>query len=779
MSINKEYYPLSNLRYFSAYNEQTKELIYSKYTFNFDLYASDFHLINKTKLEIFDDFLIRNQFDYGKPTVVLEKLKKYFYPMTQKVINYNNYYASCVHSGYFNIQGLNTFVSNKELLENQFDLFYYNDTQIRRLQDYYYVDNQDNIYSKYNFNFHLYSLEFNVYANKLITFTDFVYRTLNLSGNILGTRSYGDPGILKKYFIQSADLNNYLVNYSVNCIFNNSNKSLNNIDYKYYSELANIQEESLENIKENYIRKGQFIQYELKFIYPELNNIQKIIKSVGVVNTGNIGAGFLYTHYNNPNLIYLITCNHLITSANLETFRASFELFDYTNESITTSAEFKVIGRDIHSDVLVGLFDPELSYNKVFNIDLTPYKKLKIDINSILRIGDEVDVIGHIGRLDNRTFLNGKIMDPNFTGSFIENSYIIPNSVLVDLHINEGISGSPLFLSKNNELSVSGIINGKVGNNQQYTVALNPFILQSVISQIIENYSIYSKYYKTDLVSLSNSIKLGLPQKWLGIEGYYYDPISNESINSILNNLPYNGGLIINKFILGFDYINQKYIYDTESLNQLGIFRLNSPLLNTKLYDRFINSNKSPIVIKSLTFFEGLNGNYNKFNIGKYSNQIGHFIYQYGLLPTGNFTIEDTTYDTKIGYTYGKIIFEYYYYNGQIWELEEDTIGGNTSDWYNLYVDTNNNKYYQHKFEFPKFLTSYDESYVTYLNESALTSGSVNYMNPINNNNNKNNNNNNNKNNNNNNKSTSKSTSADSSTEYGVLINKYNNLIGN
>ena len=76
-------YPLRNIRYFNAYNSQTKQLEFSKYNFNFDLYKSEFGLEDKTKLEIFDDFILRNGSNYKIPTVVKEELKQYFLPMTQ------------------------------------------------------------------------------------------------------------------------------------------------------------------------------------------------------------------------------------------------------------------------------------------------------------------------------------------------------------------------------------------------------------------------------------------------------------------------------------------------------------------------------------------------------------------------------------------------------------------------------------------------------------------------------------------------------------------------
>ena len=128
MSDNSSDYPLSNMRYFSSYNKDTKELQYSKYTFDFDQYSKDYNLDWASKVIIFDDFLKKNEFDYTKPTKVKENLKKYFKPMTQQVKNYNSKYANSVHSGYFNIQGLNSFLPQYDLVDKQFDLVYYIDT---------------------------------------------------------------------------------------------------------------------------------------------------------------------------------------------------------------------------------------------------------------------------------------------------------------------------------------------------------------------------------------------------------------------------------------------------------------------------------------------------------------------------------------------------------------------------------------------------------------------------------------------------------------------------
>ena len=705
---------LRKLRHFNVYDIETKKLKYCKFNFNFDLYASDFNLVNKSKLDIFDHFLKENEWDPVKESKVKDELVKYFTPMTPEILNYHGNYGCTIHSGYMTIQGLNTFVSNVDLVNNQFDLIFYTDNQIRRLQDYFYNDNFDNIYSKYNFNFYEYTQEFKVFGNKLVVFTDFISRVIYSSMNIRGSRGYGDPNVFRKFFIQSINLRNYLIEHGCSSIFNNSRKNINNIDYVDYAELENLDPTNIELTKEYYIRDGQFKQLPIKFLYPELNKYQKITSSVAYIKSGLVGAGFLYKDSLYPKNIYCVSCNHLLDSENLETFKSSFEIFDYTNNIISQTAEFKIIGRDIFTDIVVGLYDPELSYNKVYNVDLSEFEPLTINSESILKIGDEIDLVGHIGELDNRAFLTGKMMDPRFSGCFFKDAFLVPESLLIDINIMKGLSGSPMFYNDGSKLSVVGMVIARLGSDNQYCLGISAFTLQSTIKKIIENYQVYFNLYKNDLVQLGFWTKNSITKKWLGLNGYYYDPIIKKG-SSALNNLPYVGGLVIDKFVLGFNYLTASYIYDTQSLGKMGIMKIDSPLLNTNMYRRFIDSGKVPIVIKAITLYDGFKGVYSKYFIGKYSNQVGFHVYSYGLLPISNFPIEDTTSSNKIGYTYGKIIIEYYYYDGKNWQLEEEKIGGTTKEWYNTYLDSNGNKYYQHKFEFPTILTSYQESFAKFL----------------------------------------------------------------
>ena len=132
---------------------------------------------------------------------------------------------------------------------------------------------------------------------------------------------------------------------------------------------------------------------------------------------------------------------------------ASFSIYNNTRDNITTKALFKVIGRDMLTDICVGVYDPELPYNKTFKPDLSPYKKLTIDLTSKYKIGDNVYTCGNIERLDNNTVIKGSIMDPNYGGSFIMTPSGSPECLLLNIDTCGGISGSPIF-EENNDMKL-------------------------------------------------------------------------------------------------------------------------------------------------------------------------------------------------------------------------------------------------------------------------------------------------------------------------------------
>ena len=521
---------INDIRYFNVYDNQTKQLKYSKKNFNFDLYKKDFNLNNKTKLEIFDHFLVANNTayfnepsfpnkgtstpSYLKPTTLKEELKKYFTPITEQIINFNNLYGFTVHPGYMNIQDPPTYVSITRLVKEQFDLVYYKPDQLRKLQDYFYSDKQG-YYTKYNFNFDKFSQDFNVYGNKLVVFTDFISRVIYSSGSLIGSYGYGIPYGFRKYFIQSKNLVDYMNKHGTTSIYKNvAFKNEYSIDYQDYAKQVNLGNVSLEVAKENYMRNGQFTQTKIKFIIEPLSTKELNLSSICTIYTEQgVGSGFLYKN-NNDNNIYVVTCSHIFNRRNLTTFYASFSLNDNTERNISTKALFRVMGRDFFTDVCLGIYDPELPYNKTFKPNLSPYRKLNINLSPKYKIGENVYTFGNIGDIDDNSFLKGTIMNPKFKGSSIKNSTYIPESLLIDMPSENGISGSPIF-KENNDSEVIGLILG-VTLNEKYVIVLTGFILINVIKNIIDRYKSFSIIYKNNPINFQIYSGRAVTRRWFG-----------------------------------------------------------------------------------------------------------------------------------------------------------------------------------------------------------------------------------------------------------------------
>lgn len=79
-----------------VYDEISKQLLYTKYNFDFDTYKDDFNILSNDKVQIFTDFWIRNNYIKSKPYIVYDDYKKYFKPITPEIIEYVDKYG-CLH----------------------------------------------------------------------------------------------------------------------------------------------------------------------------------------------------------------------------------------------------------------------------------------------------------------------------------------------------------------------------------------------------------------------------------------------------------------------------------------------------------------------------------------------------------------------------------------------------------------------------------------------------------------------------------------------------------
>lgn len=721
---------------FIQFDPNTKLPIYSRYNFDFTKYKTDKNLTDSKydistefgKWWIFDAFWKEAGFSYKTKNIVPTNLTQYFTPITQEIINYIVNYAFSAHFGYLANIPADTLLTDRYLVSKQFDLVPIAENQIRKLQDYYYDDSKQ-IYCKYNFNFDLYSNDFAIYGHKLLIFTHFVISCTMESGVISGSATYGLPSDFKKYFISknTQELTNYLSTNGVSSVFDNSYKNLANIDFaKYLALNPDIpQNLSLDDVRNHYLYWGQFEMRDIGFKDQPISIEDNLTKSVAIVHCSTkIGSAFLFNSKQRPSDLFLVTCYHTFKDdPNLYCIFADFEIRDPNNyiSNVSVTLEFRVIGYDRISDVLVGWYDPELSYNKIKNFDITKFSPLTIDIftSSKIKRGDNVVVLGMIGTDDILDPTYGKIVNSNYSGANGEIERY--PSYLLQCNVAPGASGSPIFITDNTytqPFKLIGMLNAALTNQSQYTIGINGFVLSNIVAVMIYRYFLYSSKI-TDLILLNNLVKNGFQSTWLGIDAMYWNPRSDALIPQMVD-LPYTGGVIIKNFIVGFNFKTNERIYSAKFLNMHEVFQIKGPLLNTKMYKYFLDSGNVPILLVSASYFDSCYSSNIKRYFGKFSNQEALTYLYFGFEPIGSYDNDTNVYSNPTKYEFPQITFEYYHYDGQNWVFETETVGGNDASNYVVYSDINGNKYLQHKFEFPATLIDYAESWMSHLQSNKI-----------------------------------------------------------
>ena len=673
-------------------DQNSKLPIYTLFNFDYNKYKNDYNILSDSKYTIFSEFWNNNFFDYKKPFVVRSDLTSYFFNIEQKIIDYINNYGF-LHNNFFSKAKISTYIDNETLLKQQFDLNYYNNNQIRKLQDFYYEDD-NNLYTKYNFDFIKYSNDFNIYGSNLLLFTDFISRNIQIINNS-NNHTYGLYEDFKKYFILSNKslLKKYLLDYSVTSVLNYSSHNLNNINF--IKSNLNI---------DNYLINEQFKQIPIYFI-DKNNDYSSIGKQscCSFITKSNYSSGFLYDH-EDGNLYVVSTYHNVLDDIDEFYIWASFHYDDPNSYmSISTTAQFRIMGIDKRSDIVIGIYDPNLNFNKEFNVDLSPYKPLKINRKHVVSDGDNVVLIGNSSETAFQHIVLGKIIDSIYAGTI--NESVRNYSYLIQSYLSTGMSGSPILYKNNqNELSLIGMINSKLTKSPQLCIGIQNYILYNILNTLIENYNENLVIYKNNFVLLNNSIKEGYNYSFLGASGFYYNQLHFENKNkySSLANLNYAGGFLICNFFLGFNIETKQFIVSPKELNKKNVISIYSPLFNSKMYSRYLSSN-NPILLINYSYYDIQTDNYQKYNIGRLSTQKPFSTLMQGLQPIIK-TKNDPKYKNQYIYTYPSIQYEYYWYNGQTWELENENIVGNKFVEYN---DNNGNLYYENRYQFPSILINY------------------------------------------------------------------------
>ena len=666
---------------------------------------------------------------------------KYFISMA-KILKYIEKYGNTFGLNYQYIVAQNTDATFYSTFENQFDLIEYSNADIRRLQDYIcYSENK--MFTKYNFDFDLYKKDFNLpFKTLLPIFTDYLVRIQNINGSIVPGYGFGYPTLVfEKYFIQNfnpkkfdasgkevsyySDLDAYLKANSVTSIYSRVTNSLPNIDWNAYILInRDLNYKTMQELREHFLVNGQFERRTVPFGDNNYNSgLQtKISTIIKVTCDDKTGTGFLFDGGVNSDVygqkqLYLVTCYHLIKdSPNQNTIMASVNYIDNSRSTpvqVCTTIQFKIIGFDMFSDVLVGLYDSNLDYNKTFNstLDIRNTPTLAIDGMSYITKNEDVYTIGNIGTFDSNSILSGKLMNNAYNGDYNSTFYLgSPGSYLIQFNSEKGLSGAPIFKKNTNECI--GMINGSVGENGKYTVSISNFYLSAIVNNSIARWYSYGPYYEgiKDYSSLNFFTGDSYPKKWFGVLCKYYNPFINYKWKS-LSSLTYNSGLLVYEFILGFNKTTNTFITNPSDLNKTNVMKIDTFLLNTKMYQKFIENNRNPIVIKSVVGFQNVESDYDKFSFGLENDQYGYRTITYN-------TAQIKTIPNESGFTNGTLrvypllTITYFYFDGSKWIERSEVVGGDTADWYNVYTNDSGKKMKQHKLEFPLTLIPFTRSYI-------------------------------------------------------------------
>jgi hypothetical protein len=710
--------------YFAAFADSS-ELLYTKYNFNYDKYALDYGLDPTKKVLVFKDFLKRNGTTYDKPYTVNEEFTQYFNPITSEIINYMVRYGYTVHPNYMHRESPDSYIPDEQLIAEQFDLIEYTDDEIQRLQDYFFTENKLGLnFTKHNFQFDKYSNDFKVYGSKLWIFTDFVVRCINLSGAVLGFFGYGLPEMFEQYFAPVKGLNEYLIQYCVTSIYDIVYKNVKNINWESYKNMNPDlhPDATIPQLIDHYYLYGQFELREFDYnVLPNPENYEVLnsIATVYGVGQQDCAAGFLYSNVINYTKIYMITCYHLIAeNKNKTTIRASLSYQNVNNaikQPETVIAEFLIIGYDRGTDICISVYDPTLPWNIQAKVDISQFRPLLIDLNDEVKKGDLVTYYGNPQNVIPEASLTGYVIDNKYAGPFTKTFEVgRPSSILINVYGQGGVSGGPLFITKEGKLKLIGMINSFPADMNQYTQALNSFLLSQVIQNAITRYPVLERIYANNIVELQYQIQFPIGTRWLGCVMEYFNSSDSRYRYRELYNFKYLGGMIISKFILGFNPVTRRYVTNNNELSDLNIIQLKTPLLNTNMYRRFLRSGNVPIVIKSITYYNGNIGSYQEFFFGKYGDQVGFGDFSYGITPVGTFFISDLKRPEKFFNTsyvlYQQIIIKYFFNNGVDWVEEEETVKFTNDD---LIINKNSvgNIYLQNPLDFPVTTAPYLKPY--------------------------------------------------------------------
>lgn len=299
--------------------------------------------------------------------------------------------------------------------------------------------------------------------------------------------------------------------------------------------------------------------------------------------------------------------------------------------------------------------DNGINFNKILTLPLLNYTSISMDKNGenifitgnsfndsinmdIFINSDNAITLGIKEGSTNKFKLNGDIK-LNSSYIYISNNFgknwrkdystdmkYIFNKILISSDFNriigigsyniayEAIITNKYFLHtfiNNDNYKIIGMLVGSASSNEYHenmSISVSFHILHFIIHQIYYKYITLDDSIKNDINLFIKYVISGFPKVYLGIKYTHFnhaDLMTNPSLITIFNKNKIFGGLWMNDFIKGFNFIQKKFIYDILEPEKKDTISVQNPLINTKLWKIFHQdlSSSYPILLTKIVYF--------------------------------------------------------------------------------------------------------------------------------------------------------------------------------
>jgi hypothetical protein len=188
----------------------------------------------------------------------------------------------------------------------------------------------------------------------------------------------------------------------------------------------------------------------------------------------------------------------------------------------------------------------------------------------------------------------------------------------------------------NNNYKIIGMLVSGVGNEyyENMSIALSNNIIIPIIMNIYSTYIRLNINIKNDINLYSKYIIAGFAKVYMGLQYKHFthtNLLLNSSLINIFNINKIMGGLWINNFIKGFNFISKKFIYDILEKEKKDSIMFQNPFMNSKIWTIFHKdlSSKYPILLTKIIYFNYWIRDNVLLELGKYNTSNTKTQYDY------------------------------------------------------------------------------------------------------------------------------------------------------